>query len=375
MVGNCSCCEDAEPCLLRVPVVSDCLTVHTDPWPLPGALVTVSRDVVASIPVNNGGSGYSSAPTVTIDAPTLSGGQTATATATISGGSVVSIAVTYGGAGYVTIPGVSLSGGGGSGATATASISSTVINSGNPEPDGTVACARVTVGGSGYTSAPTVTLSAPPSGGVQAEATAGISGGSVNEVVITERGSGYLAPPTVSFSGGGGSGAAAYTLLGQTAEVGVVEAGYYTRTVEHDRFTTIQDVYEITCPDGVTTDTAVMEHDSDNYVCVDMCAIPLAKTLYITSNIGTLQLDWNEFSGAWEVEALDYILDCDGEGMHRSQYFFFYPDGILSDAGDEIEQMEVVCVGEEGGFEATGENNTFEFCDPPQTYGSITITE
>ena len=93
------------------------------------------------------GSGYTSAPTVTIAPPIL----TATATATLSGGTVGSIAVTSGGAGYTSPPAVTLTGGGfTSPATATAVLT-----------NGVVTAINVT-GGSGYTSAPTVTIAPPP---------------------------------------------------------------------------------------------------------------------------------------------------------------------------------------------------------------------
>jgi hypothetical protein len=69
---------------------------------------------VATATVGNGGSGYTSAPTVSF---TGGGGSGATATATVSGGAVVGITVTNGGSGYSSAPAVSFSGGGGTGAT------------------------------------------------------------------------------------------------------------------------------------------------------------------------------------------------------------------------------------------------------------------
>jgi len=82
-----------------------------------------SAGSVASITVTDGGSGYTSAPTVTIGASPVTGG-TAGATADLDGGSTVdSITVTYPGVGYTTAPTVTISGGGGSGATATAVLS------------------------------------------------------------------------------------------------------------------------------------------------------------------------------------------------------------------------------------------------------------
>ncbi|MDB4351145.1 phage tail sheath subtilisin-like domain-containing protein [bacterium] len=78
---------------------------------------------VASITVTDGGSGYTSAPTVTITASPSSGG-TAAATSDLAGGSAVdSITVVFPGFGYTSAPTITISGGGGSGATATATLS------------------------------------------------------------------------------------------------------------------------------------------------------------------------------------------------------------------------------------------------------------
>ncbi|OUU24671.1 MAG: hypothetical protein CBB97_11305 [Candidatus Endolissoclinum sp. TMED37] len=84
-------------------------------------LVTFQAGSVASITVDNAGSGYSSAPDVTIAASSITGG-TATATATLSGSNVGSIDVTFAGIGYSSAPTVTISGGGGTGAAATATL-------------------------------------------------------------------------------------------------------------------------------------------------------------------------------------------------------------------------------------------------------------
>jgi hypothetical protein len=67
----------------------------------------------------NAGSGYTSAPTVTISG---GGGAGAQAIAGIEDGQVVGFAVTYHGTGYTGAPTVTITGGGGTGATATAAI-------------------------------------------------------------------------------------------------------------------------------------------------------------------------------------------------------------------------------------------------------------
>ncbi len=92
-------------------------------WPEATRVKQVIPDVrVRSVAVNNGGSGYTSAPTVTIAAPG-GGGTQATGTATINAdGEVNGIAVTNEGSGYASVPAVSFAGGAGSGAEATASL-------------------------------------------------------------------------------------------------------------------------------------------------------------------------------------------------------------------------------------------------------------
>lgn len=74
---------------------------------------------VESIVVVNGGTGFTSVPTVTL---TGGGGQGATATAEIFGGAIFAITVTNAGDGYTSSPTVVLSGGGGSGAEFTVNL-------------------------------------------------------------------------------------------------------------------------------------------------------------------------------------------------------------------------------------------------------------
>lgn len=72
---------------------------------------------IRTITLTNGGSGYTTAPTVTI-----SGSGRANATAIVSGGKVTSIVIGNNGIGYNAAPTITFSDGGGSGATATATI-------------------------------------------------------------------------------------------------------------------------------------------------------------------------------------------------------------------------------------------------------------
>ena len=78
---------------------------------------TTDTTKVVAISVTKGGSGYTSAPTVTLSG---GGGSGAAATATISNGAVTSVSLTNLGSGYTSAPTVAFSGGSGSGATATA---------------------------------------------------------------------------------------------------------------------------------------------------------------------------------------------------------------------------------------------------------------
>ncbi len=64
---------------------------------------------VESITVTNGGSGYLTTPSVTVDSPTGPNGQTATAFATLNGGSVESITIISSGSQYATTPSVTIS--------------------------------------------------------------------------------------------------------------------------------------------------------------------------------------------------------------------------------------------------------------------------
>ncbi|WP_126653630.1 hypothetical protein [Chryseobacterium aureum] len=74
---------------------------------------TISGGAVTGITINNGGSGYTSAPTVNFygGGPVVNGGSKARATATITGGVVTGITINSGGSGYTSAPTVTVSGG------------------------------------------------------------------------------------------------------------------------------------------------------------------------------------------------------------------------------------------------------------------------
>ena len=93
---------------------------------------------VSKITVSNGGSGYTSTPTVTIDDPDGPSGETASAYATLEDEAIKSITIISSGSQYEGTPDVTISGGGGSSGAATASMdplyytinSSTSVSSG-----------------------------------------------------------------------------------------------------------------------------------------------------------------------------------------------------------------------------------------------------
>ena len=174
------------------------------------ATITTGAGGVQGVQVTATGSGYTSVPTVTIGAPQVSGGVQATASATISGGNVVAITVTQSGSGYTSVPSVSITGGGGSSATANATLSSGIVNS-----------ITLTNAGTGYTSPPTISISG--GGGSNAAALAQLltfQKGTVT-VLVNNGGVGYNSVPTVTISGGGGSSANGIAIVsgGQVTQV------------------------------------------------------------------------------------------------------------------------------------------------------------
>jgi hypothetical protein len=185
--------------------------------------VAVPTGTVTNLTLTAGGSGYTSAPTVAIGAPTIPGGVQATATVTLSGGGVTNIAVTAGGTGYTSTPTVTLTGGNGTGATATAVLSAAGIQS-----------IQVSNGGAGYTVAPTIALTG--GGGSGATATATVSGGAITAITVTAPGSGYTSAPTVEITADSGDtitlpAAATATLTTRTVtsiSVGATGSGYTT---------------------------------------------------------------------------------------------------------------------------------------------------
>jgi len=101
------------------------VTINADPrneshylmWELGEAASDELIQWASGINVTSGGTGYTSAPTVTL---TGGGGTGATATAIVDSGSVIGVSITNPGTGYTSVPTVAFSGGAGTGAAATA---------------------------------------------------------------------------------------------------------------------------------------------------------------------------------------------------------------------------------------------------------------
>jgi len=117
-----------------------------------------SASTLKTLELTNGGSGYTSSPTVTISG-------NATAFATVQDGRIDKVKLISKGSGYTTVPTVTISGGGGSGATARAKIT-----------EGEISGYNITNPGSGYTRDPILRID---SGGHNE-----IRGKDINQILI-----------------------------------------------------------------------------------------------------------------------------------------------------------------------------------------------
>lgn len=152
--------------------------------------------------VDNPGTGFTSAPTITIAAPT--GAVQATATATVHNGRITQITLTNRGLGYTTPPTVTITDSGGSGATATAIV--TPYSGSAPLKNGALSVILLNDEGSGYVN-PTVTIAAPTQVTATAQAFVNPVTGVIQRIQVTNPGAGYTTVPSVSWTGGGGTGA------------------------------------------------------------------------------------------------------------------------------------------------------------------------
>ena len=114
-------------------------------------------------------------------------GQQAFATAQITDGSVTGINIVNGGSGYTSVPTVSISGGGGSGAAGSAICR------------GPIDSINITNAGTQYTYEPTINLIS----GSGAVAYPSIINGKIESIIVTFGGSAYFGPPDVIITGDG----------------------------------------------------------------------------------------------------------------------------------------------------------------------------
>lgn len=154
---------------------------------------------VTAITRTANGSGYTSAPSVAISAPTTAGGVQAVLQPTMYLVDIPTIA--GGGTGYTVGDVLTLSGGT---FTTAAQITVATVSA------GVITSVTVTTNGN-YTALPSNPVSVTGGAGSNATFTVGWRVFGCN---ITAAGSGYVEQPTVTFSGGGGSGAVAYATVG-----------------------------------------------------------------------------------------------------------------------------------------------------------------
>lgn len=167
------------------------------------AVINAATRTVVTIQVTNAGSGYTSPPTVTLDA-----GGGALAFALLEGGELISVDILFEGEGYAYPPLIEFDnvGSGGSGAAATPIMQ-----------DGKVIGATITDGGSGYTSAPTINFVV----GDDANAFATVTNGAITAITVTDGGRNFNGAPRVIISSVDGGGATATATFSGGAITGV----------------------------------------------------------------------------------------------------------------------------------------------------------
>lgn len=159
------------------------------------AHAVISQGVVIAVVLDNPGTGYNAGDVLTVTFGT-GVGSGATGHVTMTGFNVASLAINNQGSFPSPAAGVhalTFTGGGGTGAAGTATVAT--VGLGNK-----VVSLTLTAGGSGYTTSPTVTLST--SGGTAPVLSAALGTEAVATIVLDAGGSLYVAPPNVSIQGG-----------------------------------------------------------------------------------------------------------------------------------------------------------------------------
>jgi hypothetical protein len=167
-----------------------------------GLVVGSGNTGVTSIVRTNSGSNYTSAPTLTFSPPTTFGGVTATANALMSVSSSP-ITIVNAGSGYTTGNILTFVGGVGTAATVTVTANGT----------GGITGATLTTSGQ-YSTVPTGPISVTGGSGSSATFTVVYNLNAVLSTGLLNPGSGYVNQPTITFTGGGGTGGAAYAVIG-----------------------------------------------------------------------------------------------------------------------------------------------------------------
>jgi hypothetical protein len=182
---------------------------------LAGNLYISNTGTITTITQTATGNLYTSAPTVTISAPTGANGITATANANIG---VIFISNIVSAGTYYT-PGQTLTMVGNASTFANATFTVTAVGN-SAGGTGNVTGLTITTSGSyNIANANPITFTSNTGSGLQVNVFYG-----VNQPTITNAGAGYVEQPTITISGGGGSGASAYATIGTPTSINSIGA-------------------------------------------------------------------------------------------------------------------------------------------------------
>jgi len=159
------------------------------------------------------------------------------------GGAIGSINVTNGGTGYTSNPTVTISAPGGTGTTATATADVGAVVTG----------VTLSSGGSGYAAGTTVTLPAPGTGGTQATAVPNLRFGVATITApAAGTGAGYAVGDVLSFNSGGGASATA-SVSAVTATGAITAVTFSATTGAGTGYTSAPTVSSVSGPQSVTS--------------------------------------------------------------------------------------------------------------------------
>ena len=248
------------------------------------AVAIIGNGCVERVFINNDGSGFTSAPTITFSAPSSLPGSGTTATGVgilttrNNVTSLEAIYMTHTGVGYgLTAPTITISGGGGVGAAATASV--IPLNSKGIQE------IRITKHGMGYDNTPTVTISNPSLTPNQPASVKAIVGTASSQPItgyyIIDSGYGFFSPPTVTVGTAATVGVGTYLfneeVVGQlsnvaarvknwNADTAVLQVGIMTGTFSYgERILGMESGanYELSRPGTASTTTDLYDQGED----------------------------------------------------------------------------------------------------------------